>query len=101
TPVLDGGLHRQSLLDLRKKHHLAEIAREAEIARHGFEDTGIAALVALMVLHDRRGRVAILRPREALDDVHRWEGLETELRGEARVDAAVGLEGLGRMPDIP
>ena len=53
APVFHGHAHGKTMLNLAQVNEISEIHGEAKIAEQGLGDAGIAALVALVVLHHR------------------------------------------------
>jgi len=101
TPVLDGGLHRHALLDLAEIDEIVEGKGNPEVIGHPGEDASVPADVALVVFHQRRGRVERRFGQDRRQQVRRRERLVPELRDEAGLGHLVGLEGRALVPDVP
>ena len=69
-PIGNRGVNGEGLLHLADIDKILKSVWKAEIAKHGFGDAGIAALVLLMAFHHRRGNVEILMVGEFADDRH-------------------------------
>ena len=100
-PMFDADLHRVPVQHLTQINQVLETFRVTVVARERLRDALHPEIVALMVIHDRRRDVPLVRRGEGPDVFHARETLEPELRLEARRNRLVFLHRAGEEPDVP
>ena len=99
--MLDTVTNRLRLQKLGGVYQSAEVIRVQEGLLHVVHYLAVRGGIALMLLHNIREDIAVLRECKRLDGLKRRERLEAELREEAEIELAVLGKGLAAVPYIP
>ena len=94
TPVLTGVLDGHALQNLRGPEEVVESLGQPEPVEHVLHDRRIANPTTLMMLHDRRGYVAVALMGKRVNRLRFGERLEAEFAVDAVFAGAIPLERL-------